>query len=269
MKVKGFIPLGGYTHKASKSIYEKSEMDFGKITGETIVDKENFTATGANGNITFINYSILNFINLIGDSIYETERKLNSINLLIKKFPNLKLYEENDISDINIVSAFRLNKTGLEIYSFEDFISPNTSQIQESNIQNYYFSEAELKEIRDIYNTAVESIRKAINITFFLKDSTGNIFGQSQVFKKNNIFNKPINENIEFKINDTTSSTKDGFNVNEVINLSFKESFGVKTTEYTVSYNSSNLQAVADAVYEISSITYNDNKVYNEITNIF
>jgi hypothetical protein len=269
MKVKGFIPLGGYTQKASKTIYEKNPgFDFGLITGETKVEKENFDSTGANGSVIFVNYSIRNFINLIGDSEYETIRKLSLIDALIKKFPDLINYQKNWVSNkLNIISAFKLNNTAFSIYRFENFLFSDIPQTEKNNSINYYYSEKAVIEIRSIYNTEIDFFRSKIDLTFSLKDSTGVTFGESQKFKKNNIFNKPTNENIEFKINDTTSSTKDGFNINEVINLSFRETFGNNTNDYNLNYNTDNFQAVIDAIFSITIINYNDNKLYNKITN--
>tara|TARA_R110002012_G_scaffold3313_2_gene15486 strand:- start:3569 stop:4384 length:816 start_codon:yes stop_codon:yes gene_type:complete len=269
MKVKGFIPLGGYTQKASKTVYEKDPgFDFGLVTGETKVEKQNFDSTGSNGSATFVNYSIRNFINLIGDSEYETLRKLGLINSLIKNFSDLINHQKNWVSnESNIISAFKLNNTAFSIYSFENFLFSDTPQTEKNNSINYYYPQEIVKEIRSIYNTEIDFFRSKIDLTFFLKDSTGVTFGESQKFKKNNIFNKPTNENIEFKINDTTSSTKDGFNINEVINLSFRETFGGNTNDYNLNYNTSNFQAVVDAIFSITSINYNDNKLYNKLTN--
>lgn len=268
MTIKGFIPLGGYSQNKIKRIYDKSpSLDFGKITGKTIVEKELFNSTGSTGSLTFINNSIQNFINSIGDSVYESNVKNSIRNNLINKYPQLSVYIKNWESTLNSSSFFKVNEEGLKNDSFDNFIIKDVPQTTSSNTINYYFSAAEVIEIRSQYNSVVDNLRSQIKLMFLLKDSSGTIFSKSQNYKKINIYKNPGSESLQILLNDTTSNSKDGFNVNEVISLSFRETFGTIVNDYTCSYNSSNFQAAVNSLFTISSITYTDNKIYNNIIN--
>lgn len=112
----------------------------------------------------------------------------------------------------------------------EEFVSFMYTILTTSNLETLLINDADVKQensiIYDIkleinhlkrltreYNDFLLFVQK--NSKFFIEcnDSSGNIFGYSRSFLYAEYFRKPIQ--ISVTINDTTSSSKDGFNLNE------------------------------------------------------
>ena len=143
--------------------------------------------------------------------------------------------------------------TILTIPNLETLFLNDTNVKQENNIiYDIKLEINHLKRLTKEYNDFLFFVQR--NSKFFIEcvDSSENIFGYSRSFLYAEYFRKPIQ--ISAKINDTTSSSKDGFNLNEEFflrlnvnspdrkKLLFTSSSNLALDKATISINSLTLQ---------------------------
>ncbi len=265
--LKGIIPLGGYSYKKVKRSYKRAGMNEITITGDSLVQVLG-NSTGGNFNITFDKNVIKNFLDSIGDNEFTTSEKQKAIAEIVNYINKGVHVNESIQASQNVVQ--KNNNQGKS--SFQIPISSNLS-IKKTLIQFEYwlygseikksFTPHNINEMQSIWENRIQNSLNLTSITFIIKDSTSVIRG-STIEQKKSFINEQ-SESIYCAINDSTSTSKDGFNNGENISIFFKETFPGASKEYVIDYENSPLTAVIDGLLLISGITYNDAAIYNSI----
>jgi len=265
--LKGIIPLGGYSYKKIKRSYKKAGMNEITITGDSLVQVLG-NSTGGNFNITFDKNVIKNFLDSIGDNEFTTIQKQKAIAEIVT-YINKGLHV-NEIIQASQNVVQKNNKQGKS--SFQIPISSNLS-IKNTLIEfeswlygfeiKNSFTQYNVNEMQGIWESRIQNSLNLTSISFIIKDSTSVIRSSTIEQKKSFINEQP--ESIYCAMNDSTSTSKDGFNYGENISIFFIETFPGAKKEYVIDYENSPLTAVVDGLLLISGITYNDASIYNSI----
>tara|TARA_R100001591_G_scaffold118407_1_gene141029 strand:+ start:33142 stop:33915 length:774 start_codon:yes stop_codon:yes gene_type:complete len=219
---KGRMRRGPGAAKLIQAIYKRSN-----ITPVITADESSEQTVSATENNFALNFDV------------------NIMNEFSFNLPFPKDYE-NDlivlISDCEekIFGDYVFNKVRLmnEKTKIQDFISLMYTLVNTVDLKTLFTPDKETQNLQEnIYNIELESklIRSLIekysllvsfaqkNSKFFIEcnDSAGNIFGYSRSFLFAEYFRKPLQ--ISATINDTTSSSKDGFNLNEEFFLNLND----------------------------------------------
>jgi len=116
--------------------------------------------------------------------------------------------------------------------NFFDFFNKLLSGFYEAELnQNISIN---LKEFRDYYNEKYKITHESTNFYISIKDYLGNEFYRSEVTNIGKITEKVISE-MRCPVNDTTTTEKDGFNINDTFYLYYKNTF--YNIEFPVNYD--------------------------------
>ena len=205
--------------KLIQAIYKRSN-----ITPVITVDEAPEQTVSATENNFALNFNA-NIMNEFAFNLPFPDQYVNELIVLISDceekifgeyvFNKVRFMEhKTKIEDFISLMYILINTIDLKTLFIPDVDTQNLQENVQENI--LYNIELESKLIRSLiekYSLLISFAQK--NSKFFIEcnDSAGNIFGYSRSFLFAEYFRKPLQ--ISATINDTTSSSKDGFNLNE------------------------------------------------------
>tara|TARA_R100001443_G_scaffold74235_1_gene82023 strand:- start:2975 stop:3754 length:780 start_codon:yes stop_codon:yes gene_type:complete len=204
------------TAKLIEAIYRKNNI--APVITEDEAPEQTVSATDNNFTLNFN----VNIMNEFSYNLPFPEQHENALIALInaceeKVFGSYVFDEVNKMDQKTKIKAFVSLMYKIEnTIDLKTLIIPDTEIIEENAQQNIYDVELETKLIRElieVYSSLVSFVQKGSKYFIECRDASGNIFGYSRSFLFAENFKKPLQ--LAATINDTTSSSKDGFNLNE------------------------------------------------------